>query len=177
METESNNKKPIPYMWLDEDTGQPMLMGEPCLILFRDSFAALRSSVQRLVGSGAGAVLKEIGKDMGIRYAELTFKQLPKLKDLDIKTQIFEMCSIMLRNNGWGNIEITDLNIELNTTTINLRGHPSGCVQKDTDVPSCYLEAGLISGILEVITGEKESVVGFSCKQEDPCYTINIEKS
>lgn len=177
MGTESNNKKPIPYIWLDEDAGQPMLMGEPCLILFSDSFAALRSSVQRLVGSGAGAVLKEIGKDMGLQYAELTFKQFPDLKLLDVETQIYEMCSIILRNSGWGTIEITDLDIKLNKTTVHLCGHPSGRVRKDTDIPSCHLEAGLISGVLEVITGVKESVIRFSCKQGDPCCTIDIEKS
>ena len=172
---ENSNIKPIPYLWLDEDTGQPMLMGEPCLILFSESFAALRDGVQKLIGTGAGAVLMEVGKSMGLKYAELTFKHFPELKQLDIETQVHEMCSIILRNSGWGKIDISYSNIDSNIYNVHLCGHPSGLIVKESDVPMCHLEAGLISGVLEYVTGSRENVVGFSCKTDDPCCLIDIK--
>ena len=175
MGEENSNKKPIPYLWLDEDAGQPMLMDEPCLILFSESFAALRDGVQKLVGTGAGAILMEIGKSMGLKYTELIFKHYPELKQLDIETQIYEMCSIILRNSGWGKIDISYSDIESNMYKVHLCDHPSGLIIKESDVPMCHLEAGLISGVLESITGSKENVVGFSCKPDDSCCSIDIK--
>ena len=175
MGEKNSNKKPIPYLWLDEDAGQPMLMGEPCLILFSESFVALRDSVQKLVGSGAGAILKEVGKSMGLKYAELVFRKYPELKLLAIETQIHELCSIILRNSGWGTIDVSSSDVEFKKFNIHLCGHPSGLVIKESDVPMCHLEAGLISGVLEIITGTKEHVVGFKCDPGKPCCKIEID--
>ncbi|MBW6469717.1 MAG: hypothetical protein K0A90_00670 [Methanosarcinaceae archaeon] len=174
MGEKNSNKKPIPYIWLDEDAGQPMLMGEPCLILFSESFAALRDGVQKLVGAGAGAILMEVGKSMGLKYAELTFKRFPELKLLDIETQIHEMCSIILRNSGWGKIDISYSSTDSNMYKVHLCGHPSGLITKESDIPMCHLEAGLISGVLEILTGTRENIVGFSCKKDDSCCLIDI---
>ncbi|MCL7414234.1 MAG: hypothetical protein M8353_11600 [ANME-2 cluster archaeon] len=170
-----NNKKPIPYIWLDEEERHPMMMGEPCTILFTESFASFTNIVQKIVGSGAGAILREVGYEMGKRYAELTFKQYPELRELDVETQILELCSIILRNTGWGTIEITNLDFENKSMLFRLCNHPSSVLEREDKEPTCHFEGGLVSGIIEVIFDEKQTAVDFSCEHESKCCNIRIK--
>lgn len=172
---ENKLKKPIPYIWIDEESEHPMMMGEPCTILFTESCAAFKNTVQKMLGSGAGALLREVGKDMGKKYAKLTFKNYPELRELDVETQISELCSIILRNTGWGKIEFIDIDFDSNSSIFRLCGHPSSFKEHSEDEPVCHMEAGLISGILEVILGKKETAVNFSCESQGVCCTIGIK--
>ena len=170
-------KKSIPYIWLDEEIDHPLMMGEPCTILFTESFASFTNTVLKFLGSGAGAILREVGYDMGKRYAELTYKQFPDLRELDIETQIIEISSIILRNTGWGNIDFTNIDLENHSVSFKLCNHPSSVMQREDDDPTCHLEGGLVSGVIEIILGEKQTAVDFSCKHDIKCCDIGIQGS
>lgn len=155
-------KKPLPYLWLDDEDGRIKMMGEPCTILFSESLSALRVAIQRLVGTGAGAALRAIGKEMGMRHAQIILRQYPEIRDLHPETQIYELCSIILRNMGWGNIEILSLDLEGGVVEIRLRDHPTA-IQWEDEEPICHLEAGLVSGILDETTDESFIASDFLC--------------
>ncbi|MBW6518714.1 MAG: hypothetical protein K0A89_09470 [ANME-2 cluster archaeon] len=170
-----NNKKPIPYLWLDEKAGHPVMMGEPSTILFTESFASFRHTVQKYLGSGSGAILREVGYEMGKQYARLTYKHFPELRELDVETQMSELSSIILRNTGWGNIDFTNIDFENHSVSFKLCNHPSSLMQRKEDEVSCHMEGGLVSGIIEVILGEKQTAVDFSCEHESNCCFIGIK--
>lgn len=170
-----NNKKAIPYLWLDEKAGHPVMMGEPCTILFTESFASFKHTVQKYLGTGSGAILREVGYEMGKHYAGLTYKHFPELKELDIETQILELSSIILRNTGWGNIDFTDIDFDNHSVSFKLCNHPSSITQEKDDGAICHMEGGLVSGIIEFILGEKQTAVDFSCDHEHKCCKIEIK--
>lgn len=166
--------KPIPYLWLDEELGTPVMLGEPCTILFTESLAALNCAVLKLVGTGAGAILREIGKNMGRQFARLTLRQFPQLTEMDIETQINEVACIILRNNGWGRIDFTSIDMENHTFTLNLFQHPSSRFRDENGQIKCHLEAGLISGILEIILNDNKIPVKLSSDYDKKCCVITI---
>ncbi|MCL7413585.1 MAG: hypothetical protein M8353_08225, partial [ANME-2 cluster archaeon] len=124
---------------------------------------------------GSGAILREVGYEMGKQYARLTYKHFPELKELDIETQISELSSIILRNTGWGNIDFTDIDFDNRSVSFKLCNHPSSITQKKDDEETCHMEGGLVSGIIEFILGEKQTVVDFSCEHERKCCKIGIK--
>lgn len=152
-----------------------MMMGEPCTILFTESCASFKNTVQKIVGSGAGAILREVGYEMGKQYARLTYKHFPDLKELDIETQITELCSIILRNTGWGIIEFKSIDLENHSISFRLCNHPSSFIKKEDDEPTCHMEGGMVSGIIEVIVGGKQTATNFSCEHENKCCSIGIQ--
>lgn len=169
----SKNRKNIPYIWLDDESGKPTMMGERCTILFSETISTLRLSLYKLIGDGADILLRVIGKDMGKKYAQLVIKQFPELIEVSQKTLIHELCSIILRNTGFGNIEILELDLKKQEMRTVIREAPSGMTIK-TRPPIYHFEAGMLAGILEEIFKREMAVIGHVLIEEKDSYEVTI---
>jgi predicted hydrocarbon binding protein len=167
------SKKNIPYLWLDDDSGRPMMMGERCTILFSESLGALRLSLYKLIGDGADLLLRVMGKDMGKKYAEIVLKQFPELQEVSQKTVVYELCSIILRNTGFGDIEILELDLKEAQMKAIIKDAPSGLTTKSGPV-IYHFESGMLAGILEEIFNEEMTVASYSYNGAD--YEFIIKK-
>ncbi len=167
------NKKHIPYLYLDDETGHPMLMNERCTIFFSEAIGVLRRSLYKVIGEGSELILRLIGKDMGKKYAQLVLKQFPELRDVSKVTQIHELCSIILRNTGFGEIKILEINTEQPLLRAIIKDAPSG-----SGFPSSTtynLEAGMLSGILEVILDKEVVVSDYKYNEEEDNYEVVLK--
>jgi predicted hydrocarbon binding protein len=169
------SKKNIPYIWLDDELGKPMMMGERCTILFSESISTLRLSLYKLIGDGSDLLLRVIGKDMGKKYAQLVVKQFPELMRVSQKTLIHELCSIILRNTGFGDIEISKLDIKEREMKAIIKDAPSGMTIKSGPV-IYHFEAGMLAGILEEIFKEEMVVVGHVYSDDKNGYEVTIKR-
>ncbi|GCC11275.1 hypothetical protein IPdc08_01326 [archaeon] len=169
------NKKPIPYLYLDDETGQPMLMNEKCTIFFSETISILRESLHRVIGEGSELVLRVIGRDMGKKYAQLVMKQFPELEDVSKITQIHELCSIILRNTGFGKIKILELDLKKPFFKAVIKDAPS-CLNFSSRPTTYNLEAGMLSGILGRILGVEMAVAECEYNKEEDNYEVTLRR-
>ncbi len=170
-----NSKKYIPYIWLDDETGHPIMMNERCTIIFSETLSTLRLSLYKIIGEGSEMLLRLIGRDMGKKYAQLVLKQYPELSEVSEQTRIYELCSIILRNTGFGQIEILELDTELPSMRAIIRDAPSGLGVKS--LPPVYnLEAGMLCGILEEIFNMEMFVAEYRFNESEENYELTITK-
>lgn len=169
------NKKNIPYIWLDDKAGEPIMMNERCTIIFSEALSTLRFSLYKVIGDSAELLLRIIGKEMGRKYAQLVIKQFPELKTVSRRTLIHELCSIILRNTGFGKIEILDINLEKPEMKAIIMDAPSEMTVKSKPTIN-NLEAGMLSGILEEIFKKEMAVAGYSYNQEKNNYEVTIRQ-
>ena len=171
----NHTKKYIPYIWLDDETGHPLMMNERCTIIFSETLSTLRLSLYKLIGEGSEMLLRLIGKDMGKKYAQLVLKQYPELNEVSKRTQIYELCSIILRNTGFGKIKILDLDVSKPEMRAIIEDAPSGLGIKS--LPPIYnLEAGMLCGILEEIFGKEMIISGYKFNESEENYELTITK-
>lgn len=170
-----NAKKYIPYIWLDDDTGNPMMMNERCTIIFSEALSTLRISLYKIIGEGSEMLLRLIGRDMGKKYAQLVLKQYPELNEVSKRTRIYELCSIILRNTGFGKIKILELDVVKPEMKAIIEDAPSGLGIKS--LPPIYnLEAGMLCGILEEIFGKEMIISGYNFNENEDSYELTITK-
>ncbi|GBE55799.1 MAG TPA: hypothetical protein ENH28_02395 [Euryarchaeota archaeon] len=168
-------KKPIPYLYLDDETGQPMLMNEKCTIFFSETISILRESLYRVIGEGSELVLRVIGRDMGKKYAQLVMKQFPELEDVSKTTQIHELCSIILRNTGFGKIKILELDLKKPLFKAVIKDAPS-CLTFSSRPTTYNLEAGMLSGILGRILDVEMAVAECEYNKEEDNYEVTLRR-
>lgn len=169
------DKKSIPYLYLDDETGQPLLMNARCTIFFSETISTLRKSLYKVIGEGSELILRLMGKDMGKKYAQLVFKQFPELKDMSRKVQIHELCSIILRNTGFGVIKILELDEKKPLLKAVIKDAPSGV--NFAHLPTTYnLEAGMVGGILEEIISVEIAVSEYKYNEDEGEFEVTLRR-
>lgn len=151
------------------------MMGERCTILFSEALSTLRITLYKLIGEGSDVLLRAIGKDMGAKYSQLVVKQFPELKEVGKKTLIHELCSIILRNTGFGSIDILDIDFEKPFMQAIIRDAPSGRTVKSGPI-LYHLEAGMLAGILGEIFGMEMAVVSNTILENGKGNKVTIER-
>lgn len=168
-------KKAFPYLYLDDDSGRPLLMNEKCTIFFSETIGTLRKSLYKVIGEGSELILRLIGRDLGKKYAQLVFKQFPELKEVSRVVRVHELCSIILRNTGFGTIKILELDVKKPLLKAVIRDAPSG--MNFADLPTAYnLEAGMVGGILEEIFGVEMAVLEHKYNEDEEEFEVTLRR-
>ncbi|NOZ77507.1 MAG: hypothetical protein GXO65_07640 [Euryarchaeota archaeon] len=151
------------------------MMGERCTVLFSEALSTLRITLFKLIGDGSDLLLREIGKDMGIRYSQLVLENFPELNDVGKKTLVHELCSIILRNTGFGSIEILDIDFEEPSMEAIIADAPSGLTVKSGPI-FYHFEAGMLAGILREIFKTEMTVTSHTILENGRSNKVAIGK-
>jgi predicted hydrocarbon binding protein len=133
-------------LYFDRKRGEAYYLGENVLVLSRINSSCYQRGAERYMGRGAGIIVYNASKNIAKkRFYELV-KGL-KGKPDEVMRNILEHLSMC----GYGLFEIRGFGEE---TLVEVR-NSFNAIKYKSEMPKCYMMAGTLAGIMELITGKE----------------------